>query len=89
MGGLRNEKYKFFYYLQSNFNERAFSCRLRIVGDSTFWKGMGTSFHQPGMVKENVLESDFVLLCGGTMAQCSLVDLRLLEVMYSRYIRVS
>ncbi len=27
---------------------------------------MGSSFHQPGMVDENVLESDVVPLCDGT-----------------------
>ncbi len=27
--------------------------------------GVGRSFHQPGMVKENVLESDFEPLCDG------------------------
>ncbi len=43
---------------------------------------MGSSFHQPGTVNENVLESDFVPLCDGTTRRCSLADLRLLEGMY-------
>ncbi len=36
---------------------------------------VGRSFHQPGMVNENVLESDFEPLCDGTMrrrSQCFL-----------------
>ncbi len=41
---------------------------------------MGRSFHQPGMVNENVLESDFEPLCDGTTRRRSLADLRLLEV---------
>ncbi len=28
--------------------------------------GVGSSFHQPGTVNENVLESDFEPLCDGT-----------------------
>ncbi len=40
---------------------------------------MGRSFHQPGAVKENVLESDFEPLCDGTTRRRSLADLRLLE----------
>ncbi len=40
---------------------------------------MGRSFHQPGMVNENVLESDFEPLCDGTTRRLSLADLRLLE----------
>ncbi len=35
---------------------------------------MGRSFHQPGMVKENVLESDFEPLCDGTARRRSLAD---------------
>ncbi len=42
---------------------------------------MGRSFHQPGTVNENVLESDFEPLCDGTMRRRSLADLRLLEGM--------
>ncbi len=41
---------------------------------------MGRSFHQPGKVNENVLESDFESLCDGTMRRRSLADLRLLEI---------
>ncbi len=40
---------------------------------------MGRSFHRPGTVKENVLESDFEPLCDGTTRRRSLADLRLLE----------
>ncbi len=40
---------------------------------------MGRSFHQPGTVNENVLESDFESICDGTMRRRSLADLRLLE----------
>ncbi len=43
--------------------------------------GGGRSFHQPGTVKENVLESDFEPLCDGTTRRRSLADLRLLEGM--------
>ncbi len=42
------------------------SFRLTIVRDSAFRMGVGSSFHQPGTVNENVLESDFVPLCDGT-----------------------
>ncbi len=49
--------------------------------DSAFRMGVGGSFHQPGTVNENVLESDFVLLCDGTTRRRSLIDLRLLEGM--------
>ncbi len=40
---------------------------------------MGRSFHQPGVVNENVLESDFEPLCDSTTRRRSLADLRLLE----------
>ncbi len=36
---------------------------------------MGRSFHRPGTVKENVLESDFEPLCDGTTRRRSLADL--------------
>ncbi len=42
---------------------------------------VGSSFHQPGTVNENVLESDFESLCDGTTRRHSLADLRLLEGM--------
>ncbi len=58
-----------------------FSCRLKIVRESAFWIEIGRSFHQPGMVNENVLESDFEPLCDGTTRRRSLADLRLLEGM--------
>ncbi len=48
---------------------------------------MGRSFHQPGMVKENVLESDFEPLCDGTTRRLSLADLRLLEGMKHHSLR--
>ncbi len=41
--------------------------------------GGGGSFHQPGTVNENVLESDFEPLCDGTTRRRSLADLRLLD----------
>ncbi len=43
--------------------------------------GVGSSFHQPEMVNEKNLESDFVALCDGTTRRRSLADLRLLEGM--------
>ncbi len=52
-----------------------------LLGNSAFRIGVGNSFHQPGTVNENVLESDFVPLCDGTMRRRSLADLRLLEGM--------
>ncbi len=50
---------------------------LKIDRDPAFRMGVGRSFHQPGMVNENVLESDFEPLCDGTMRRRSLADLRL------------
>ncbi len=44
-----------------------------------FQIGVGRSFHQPGTVNENVLESDFEPLCDGATRRRSLADLRLLE----------
>ncbi len=41
--------------------------------------GMGSSFHQPKMVNEKILESDFVALCDGTTRLRSLTDFRLLK----------
>ncbi len=41
--------------------------------------GEGRSFHQPGTVSENVLESDIVPLCDGITRHRSLVVPRLLE----------
>ncbi len=38
--------------------------------------GGGRSFHRPGTVNENVLESDFEPLCDGTTRHRSLADLR-------------
>ncbi len=69
--------------MKSSSVERAlvFSCCLKIDRDPAFRMGMGRSFHQPGMVNENVLESDFEPLCDGTTRRRSLADLRLLEGM--------
>ncbi len=61
--------------------EMSFECRLKIDRDPAFRMGVGSSFHQPGTVNENVLESDFVPLCDGTTRHRSLADLRLLEGM--------
>ncbi len=52
---------------------------MKIVRDSAFRMGVGSSFHQPGMVNENILECDFVSRCDGTMRQRSLADLRIFE----------
>ncbi len=57
------------------------SFQVKIVRDSAFRMGVGSSFHQPGTVNENVLESDFVPLCDGTTRHRSLAYLRLLEGM--------
>ncbi len=57
------------------------SCCLKIDRDPAFRMGVGRSFHQPGIVNENVLESDFEPLCDGTTRRRSLADLRLLEGM--------
>ncbi len=43
--------------------------------------GVGRSLHQPGIVNENVLGSDFEPHCDGTTRRQSLADLRLLEGM--------
>ncbi len=59
--------------------EKFFKCRLKIVRDSAFRIGVGSSFHQPGTVNENDLERDFMPLCDGTISRHSLTDLRLLE----------
>ncbi len=54
-------------------------CRLKIVRDSAFRMAVGSSFHQPGTVNENVLENDFVPLCDGTTRRRSPADFRLFE----------
>ncbi len=41
--------------------------------------GVGRSFHQPGVVNENVLKSDFEPLCDGITRRRSLADLCLTE----------
>ncbi len=52
-----------------------------LLEDPAFRMEVGRSFHQPGMVNENVLESDFEPLCDGTTRSRSQADLRLLEGM--------
>ncbi len=64
--------------MKSSDDGRDFRCRLKIVWDSGFQMRVGSSFHQPGTVNENILESDFVPLCDGTTGLRSLADLRLL-----------
>ncbi len=54
-----------------------FSCCLKIDRDPAFQVGVGRSLRQPGMVNENILESDFEPLCNATTRHCSLADLRL------------
>ncbi len=57
------------------------SFQLLVDRDPAFRIGVGSSFHQPGVVNENVLESDFDTYCDGTTRHRSLVDIRLLEWM--------
>ncbi len=45
----------FFSYLSSSL-QWVFRCHLKISWDSAFRMGMGSLFHQPGTVNENVLE---------------------------------
>ncbi len=72
----------FLFFLCSQVElKEVFSCCLKFDRDSAFRMGVGRSFHQPGMVKENVLESDFEPLCDGTTRRRSLADLRILEGM--------
>ncbi len=59
----------------------SFQVSLEIVRDSAFRMRVVSSFHQPGTVNENVLESDFLPLCDGTTRCRSLTDLRNLEGM--------
>ncbi len=61
--------------------EMSFQMSLKLSGIQRSGWGVGSSFHLPGTVNENVLESDFVPLCDGTTRRRSLVDLRLLEGM--------
>ncbi len=58
----------FFIFLcsQVELKEMSFQLLLEIWQGSSSPDGVGRSFHQPGMVKENVLESDFEPLCDGT-----------------------
>ncbi len=56
-------------------NRDVFSCCLKIDRDPAFWMGVGSSFHQPGTVNENALESDFVPVCDGTMRRRSLAEI--------------
>ncbi len=59
--------------------EMSFQVSLENCQELSIPDGVRSSFHQPGTVNENVLESDFVPLCDGTTRRCSLADLRLLE----------
>ncbi len=61
--------------------EMSFQVSLENCLGFSILDGVGSSFHQPGTVKENVLESDFVPLCDGTTRRCSHADIRLLEGM--------
>ncbi len=62
--------------LSNSDERRVFSCRLKIVRDPAFRIGVGRSFHQPGTVNENVLESNFEPVCGGTMRRRSYTPIR-------------
>ncbi len=57
------------------------SFQLLLLRDPVFRIGIRRSFHQPGMVKEDVLDSDFEPFYDGTTSRRSLADLRLLEGM--------
>ncbi len=61
--------------------EISFQLSLENCQGTAFQIGVGRSFHQPGTVNENDLESDFVPLCDGTTRRRSLADLMLLEGM--------
>ncbi len=50
-----------------------FQLLLENCQDPAFRMGVGRSFHRPGTVKENVLESDFEPLCDGTTRRRSCV----------------
>ncbi len=56
----KGKDYVFFTFrMKSSSAERGvFSCCLKIDKDPAFRIGVGRLFHQPGMVNENVLESD-------------------------------
>ncbi len=72
----------FFIYSQVELKEMSFQLLLENwQGSSIPDGGGGRSFHRPGTVNENVLESDFEPLCDGTTRRRSLADLRLLEGM--------
>ncbi len=55
--------------------EMSFQLLLEDWQDPAFRIGVGRSFHQPGMVNVNVLESDFEPLCDGTTRRRSIADL--------------
>ncbi len=61
--------------------EMSFQVSLENCQGFSIPDGRGSSFHQPGTVNENVLESDFVPLCDRTMRRRLLADLKLLEGM--------
>ncbi len=64
----KDEVFIFKFRMKSSSVERdEFSVvALMIDRDSAFRIGVGRSFHQPGMVNENVRESDFEPPCDGT-----------------------
>ncbi len=63
----------------------AFSSPLGLLQRSSILDRVGIrSFHQPGMVNENVLESDLVPRCDGSTRRYSPADLRLLKGMKIR-----
>ncbi len=75
--------YLFLFFLSSQveLKEMSFQLLLEDWQGSSIPDGGGRSFHRPGTVKENVLESDFEPLCDGTTRRRSVADLRLLEGM--------
>ncbi len=78
--GINKEKDKVFLYtVYTVYINLGWSQVFRMK--SAFRLGVGRSFHQPGTVNVNVLNSDFEPLCDGTTRRRSLADLRLLEGM--------
>ncbi len=80
-GEVKEREQRWLFFLSRRRKRWVFRCCLKIVRDSAFQIGVRSSFHQPGTVNENVLESDFMPLCDGTTRRCSLADFRLLEGM--------
>ncbi len=71
----------FFLCSQVELKEMSFQLLLENWQGSSILDGGWRSFHRPGTVNENVLESDFEPLLDGTTRRRSLADLRLLEGM--------